>query len=67
MDKASGTGCLNRSITVRTAHASTSETNESIWWKIRIPDTQASGFYTGSNTFASTLSSACSEGYDPSP
>jgi len=56
------TGCLNRSIEVRSAHANTTETNESIWWKIRIPDTQAAGSYTGSNTFTSTPSTTCSEG-----
>lgn len=53
-------GCANRDIAVRNDHTSTSETNESIYWKIRIPSAQAAGGYTGSNTFTSTANSTCS-------
>jgi hypothetical protein len=48
-------GCINRNLAVRTAHASTSS-NESIWWKLRIPAGQAAGSYNGTNTFAATAS-----------
>lgn len=61
------TGCLNRSIIVRTDHTNENEvgsggTNELIHWKLRIPDTQAAGTYTGANTFAATANSTCSTG-----
>jgi hypothetical protein len=63
LNAASGTnetgGCINRDIAVRTDHASTTNTNESIFWKIRIPASQQSGSYTGSNTFTSTASDTC--------
>ena len=53
------TGCLNRDIAVRTVHDSAS-TNESIWWKLRIPNDQKVGTYTGENTFSTTADTTCS-------
>ena len=55
------TGCLNRDIAIRNIHDATT-TNESIWWKIRIPAAQAAGSYTGANTFATTASTSCDSG-----
>ena len=55
------TGCINRDIAVRDDHSATT-TNESIWWKIRIPASQTAGSYTGTNTFTTTTSSTCSGG-----
>jgi hypothetical protein len=55
------TGCLNRDIAVRTAHDSSS-TDESIWWRLKIPETQATGSYAGQNVFTSTASSTCTTG-----
>ena len=52
-------GCLNRDMAVRAVAAATTE-NESIWWKIRVPATQAAGSYTGANTFTSTSDTTCS-------
>ncbi len=52
-------GCTNRDIPVRLTNASTA-TNESVYWKIRIPSSQAAGSYTGANTFATTADSSCS-------
>jgi len=54
------TGCLNRDIVVRNTHDSVS-TNESIWWKLKIPETQPAGTYTGENTFATTASTTCTD------
>jgi len=51
-------GCANRNIAVRDAHASTTG-DESVWWKLKIPDTQASGEYTGTNTFTTTADDTC--------
>ena len=53
------TGCLNRDIPVRSAHDNT-VTNESIWFKLQIPLNQATGTYTGQNTFTATSASTCS-------
>ncbi len=53
-------GCANRDIAVRENHSSVTGTNESVYWKIRIPDAQEAGSYTGSNTFTSTASNTCS-------
>ena len=57
-------GCLNRNIGVRTDHSNSSltptGTNEAIWWKLRVPDGQQPGPYTGAITFATTGSSTCS-------
>jgi len=47
-------GCVNRDIAVRPVHDSGGSSDESIYWKIRIPGTQAAGVYTGTNTFAAT-------------
>ncbi|MBU1017613.1 hypothetical protein KKA33_01135, partial [Patescibacteria group bacterium] len=51
-------GCANRNIPVRDAHASTAN-DESVWWKLKIPDTQASGEYAGTNTFTTTADDTC--------
>lgn len=51
-------GCLNRDLAVRAVHGTGTE-NEGLAWKIKIPSTQASGSYTGTNTFAYTSSSSC--------
>jgi len=65
VDTASGTGdatgCLNRDIAVRTIHDNTS-TNESIYWKLRIPDEQALGSYSGVNSFTTTAGTTCTTG-----
>jgi len=51
-------GCTNRDIAVRNDHTLTT-TNESVFWKIRIPSSQAAGSYTGANTFAATANTSC--------
>jgi hypothetical protein len=51
-------GCANREMAVRTDHSSTAS-NESVYWKIRIPGAQEAGSYTGANTFASTAAETC--------
>jgi len=51
-------GCLNRDLAVRAVHGTATE-DESIAWKIHIPLAQASGSYTGTNTFATTSNSSC--------
>jgi hypothetical protein len=56
-------GCLNMDIAVRTDHASTS-TNESIWWKIKVPATQHTGSYSGQNTFSSASADTCTGGVE---
>ena len=61
-DVASGTtdatGCLNRDIQVRPVHDSLS-TNESVFWKLRIPASQQAGSYSGQNTFSTTAGDTC--------
>ena len=52
-------GCLNRDMAVRDVHDTGTE-DESIAWKLRIPASQGSGSYTGTNTFTATVSSTCS-------
>jgi hypothetical protein len=54
-------GCLNRDIQVRTVHTSLA-TNESVFWKLRIPSGQQAGSYTGQNTFSTTAEDTCSTG-----
>lgn len=54
-------GCLNRDIAVRSDHTATT-TNESIFWKLRIPASQSVGSYTGQTTFSTTASSTCTSG-----
>jgi len=54
-------GCMNRDIAVRTVHG-TADTNESIFWKLRIPAGQQAGSYTGQNTFSTTSGATCSTG-----
>ena len=54
-------GCLNRDIAVRTVHG-TADTNESIFWKLRIPAGQQAGSYAGQNTFSTTSGGTCSTG-----
>ena len=41
--------------------------NESIFWKIKIPETQALGSYAGENTFSATADTTCTDAYDPTP
>ena len=53
-----GDGCANRNIAIRNDGTSTTEGNEQIYWKIRIP-TVPSGTYTGENTFAYIASDQC--------
>jgi hypothetical protein len=53
-----GGGCLNRDIQVRPVHDSLS-TNESIYWKLRIPANQHAGSYSGQNTFSTTSGDTC--------
>jgi len=53
------TGCLNRDILVKNDTGNGTE-EESIYWTLKIPSTQSSGAYTGSNTFSATDSSTCS-------
>lgn len=45
-------GCADRSIAVTTDH--TSYTTSQIFWKLKIPDTQAAGTYNGTNYFYAT-------------
>ncbi|MBU0705946.1 hypothetical protein KJ657_01435 [Patescibacteria group bacterium] len=45
-------GCSDRSIPVTTDH--TNYTTSQIFWKIKIPDIQAAGSYTGTNYFIAT-------------
>jgi len=47
-------GCNNADIAVRGDDHSSTSTNESAYWKIRIPASQAAGSYTGANVFEST-------------
>jgi len=51
-------GCLNRDLAVRAVHGTGTE-NEALAWKIHIPAAQASGSYTGTNTFATAASTSC--------
>jgi len=52
------TGCANRSVAVRAAHDSTA-TDSDLFWKLRIPDPQPTGSYSGSNTFTSVVDGLC--------
>jgi len=51
-------GCANRSVAVRASHASTA-TDSDIFWKLRIPNPQATGSYAGTNTFTSIVDGLC--------
>jgi hypothetical protein len=51
-------GCVNRNILVRPVHDSSS-TNESVYWKLRIPSSQQAGSYSGQNTFSTTSGDTC--------
>jgi hypothetical protein len=51
-------GCINRNILVRPVHDSSS-TNESVYWKLRIPASQQAGSYSGQNTFSTTAGDTC--------
>jgi cysteine-rich repeat protein/parallel beta-helix repeat protein len=57
------TGCVNTDMPVRAVHNVGSSSDKPLHWKLQIPSSQASGSYTGSNTFASTASSTCSGSY----
>jgi cysteine-rich repeat protein len=52
-------GCLNRDIAVRGSDHTSTATNESIYWKLKIPNAQPIGIYTGKNTFTATAGSTC--------
>ena len=54
-------GCMNRDIAVRNDHTTTT-TNESVYWKLRIPASQKTGSYTGQNTFSTTADTTCAGG-----
>jgi len=45
-------GCADTSVAVRADHTSAA-TDSQIFWKLRIPDPQPTGSYSGSNTFTS--------------
>ena len=62
-DSADTAGCLDLDMGVRTANDATALDN-AIFWKIKIPATQPSGVYGGTNTFLST-GGECT-GYDGS-
>jgi len=51
-------GCLNRDIDIRDIHDATA-TNESVFWKLRVPGAQSAGSYAGANTFATTADDTC--------
>jgi cysteine-rich repeat protein len=51
-------GCANQSVQVRATHDSTA-TDQDLFWKLRIPPTQQSGSYSGSNTFTSIVDGLC--------
>lgn len=55
-------GCINRDIAIRDDHTSTTETNEGIHWKLRIPSDQSAGSYFGQNTFTAAADTTCSGG-----
>lgn len=55
-------GCADRNITVRNLNGSGAGSDESIYWRIRIPSAQAAGTYSGTNTFTATASSTCTDG-----
>jgi hypothetical protein len=48
------TGCINHSIRKRDDRTSTTESNQSIFWKLRIPEGQPAGTYYGQITLATT-------------
>jgi uncharacterized delta-60 repeat protein len=51
-------GCANESVAVRAAHGSVS-TDKNAYWKLRIPNPQPTGSYSGSNTFTSIVDGLC--------
>ena len=51
-------GCANQSIGVRAIHSAT-VSDQTIYWKLRIPDPQPTGSYSGSNTFTSVVDGLC--------
>jgi hypothetical protein len=55
-------GCLNRNILVRGSDHTSTATNESIYWKLKIPETQAIGSYSGTNTFSAEIHGQCAGG-----
>ncbi len=60
-----GNGCLDLEMAQRTSATDTPVDN-AIFWKIKIPATQDSGTYSGTNTFATAASGTCTGGYDGS-
>jgi len=51
-------GCANVDMAVRTDHTSNS-LNENLFWKLKIPDVQETGSYTGANTIQTTGLTSC--------
>jgi hypothetical protein len=51
-------GCANVDLLVREVAAETTE-NEALYWKLRIPDVQPRGDYTGENTVSFITNTAC--------
>jgi hypothetical protein len=54
-------GCLNRSLVVRIADHTLTTWDESLYWRLRVPSQQASGTYSGTNTFTYTTDGACTD------
>lgn len=54
-------GCLNRSLVVRVADHTLTTWDESLYWRLRVPTQQASGTYSGSNTFTWTADGNCTD------
>lgn len=54
-------GCLNRDLAVQATHhvGTTATEDQHLSWEIKIPASQQSGSYTGSNTFATIASNQC--------
>lgn len=59
VDCDAGDGCNNEDILVRDDGTSTTENNQSIHWKIRVPGAQAGGSYTGENIYGAIATSSC--------
>ncbi|MFC1733912.1 YCF48-related protein, partial [candidate division KSB1 bacterium] len=54
-----GSGCVNKALAVRVDGASTTESNEFIYWKLRIPSGTKQGDYEGENTYAFIADGQC--------
>lgn len=56
------TGCADRNVAVRAAHASGVGSDENLYWKLQMPSAQMAGTYTGINTLAASASTQCTDG-----